>query len=82
MSLITASQFALVRARKSLEKAHLDGDWDAVRHWDTELAKMLDDAFNDELRDTKALIRELENILRSYSKVVSSLPEPFIKGVF
>ena len=75
MSVVNASQFALIRARKELEKAHKQDDWHEVRRWDQELGAFLDKAFDDENRDTKALINELEKILATYSEVVSNLSE-------
>lgn len=75
MTIINASQFALRRACRELEKANESGDWSAIRHWDLELSRYLDNAFSDENRDTKVLISEMENILSTYGRVVSSLAE-------
>lgn len=75
MSIISVSLFSLKRARKALENAYHERDWQAVRHWDTEVAKYLGEAFDDGSRDTKALIRELQTILHTYGKIVEELPE-------
>ncbi len=72
--LITAAQFKLARARKSLEKAHTDKDWSELRRCDDELAKCLNDAFDDKARDAKSLINELEYILSTYAKIIAELP--------
>ena len=73
MSVINASQFSLIRARRELEKAYIKKDWNGVKYWDEKLGEFLDLAFEDEDRDTRVLIDELETILQTYGKVVSSL---------
>ena len=75
MSVISVSLFSLKRARRALESAYLDGDWQEVRRWDSEIAAFLNQAFEDSSRDTKALIRELQIILQTYAKIVEALPE-------
>lgn len=75
MSLISVSLFSLKRARKALENAYRAGDWQEVRRWDSEIAHTLNEAFDDSARDTKALIRELQVILRVYASIVEALPE-------
>lgn len=74
MSVVNASQFALIRARRELQKAFDQSNWESVRHWDSELGVFLNSAFDDEARDTRALVTELENILATYGKLVESLP--------
>ena len=74
MSVVNASQFSLMRARKELQKAFQEGDWRAVRQWDLRIGECLNQAFDDDSRDTKALIDELEKILSTYGKMVSSMP--------
>ncbi|VUD56424.1 hypothetical protein TDB9533_02079 [Thalassocella blandensis] len=75
MSVISVSLFSLKRARKAMENAYHQGDWEEVRRWDTEIAQHLNDAFEDGARDTKALIRELQTILQTYAKIVEALPD-------
>ncbi len=75
MSVVSVSLFSLKRARRALEQAHAEGNWDEVRRWDVELAQYLNDAFDDHGRDTKALIKELQVILGTYSKIVDELPD-------
>ena len=70
MSVINATEFALKRARVELERAHNKKDWEALKHWDKQLGEFLNLAFNDENRDTRALISELEVILATYNRVV------------
>lgn len=78
MSLVPQSSFALKRAHKELDKAYKNGDWESVRHWDKELAASLTEACNDDNRSAKDLIYDMEKILKSYSKLVSALPEAFV----
>ncbi len=75
MALVSAMHFKLMRARKSLEKAHLNRDWRAVRHWDSELADCLNAVFSDRERDAKSLITELERLLATYANIIAELPE-------
>lgn len=74
MSIVNASEFALKRVRRELEKAFDQSNWEDVRRWDGELGESLNLAFDDENRDTTALVAELENILSTYAKLVDSLP--------
>ena len=74
MSIVNASQFALRRARRELEKAFNQCNWEDVRHWDVELGQSLNAAFDDENRDTPALVNELEKILGTYARLVERLP--------
>ena len=74
MSIVNASQFALRRARQELEKAFHHCEWEDVRRWDVELGQSLNAAFDDENRDTPALVNELEKILGTYARLVESLP--------
>lgn len=75
MALITSSLFSLKRVRKALEKAYAAGCWQDVRAWDLSLAEIMNQAFDDEQRDTKALVAELSKVLKLYKKIVSELPE-------
>lgn len=79
MSVVSAAQFKLVRARKQMEKAHRHHDWADVRSWDEELASCLDEAFDDDTRDVKSLIGELENVLHLYADIVADLPTESIR---
>lgn len=74
MSVVHASQFALRRARRELEKAFNRCNWEDVRHWDVELGQFLNEAFDDENRDTPALVNELEQILGTYARLVERMP--------
>lgn len=74
MSIVTASHLALVRARRQLEKAYIDNDWNAVRQWDRQIGEQLNSAFGDEHRDTRALVSELERVLGLYARMVKTLP--------
>ncbi len=75
MSVTNSTEFALKRARIELEKAHNRQDWVALRHWDKKLGDFLNQAFDDENRNTRALITELEVILSTYNRVVSNLSD-------
>ena len=75
MSVVVASQFALKRARRNLERAYQQGNWQAVRQSDVELGNLLSSALDDKSRDTTALVEELENILALYADMVSMLPD-------
>lgn len=74
MSVIPASQVALIRARRALNQAFLEADWEAVREWDARLAEQLNVSFADENRDTQTLVEEMEKILALYAKMVTVLP--------
>ncbi|WP_045860436.1 hypothetical protein [Teredinibacter purpureus] len=75
MSVISVSHLALVRARKALEQAYDTKNWDDVRELDSLLGECLNQAFDDDQRDTSALVSELERVLKLYAAIVSSLPE-------
>lgn len=75
MSIVPSSHVELARARREFKKAFDIREWDDVRALDQQLADRLDDAFDDELRDTDILIGELEKILHVYSIVVAELPQ-------
>ncbi len=79
MSVVAASQFKLARARKSLENAYKDGDWDEIKRWDTELANCLNVLFEENDRDVHTLINQLEGVLTTYSKIVTELPEETVR---
>lgn len=82
MSIVPSSHVELVRARRELEKAFEVRAWDDVRAWDQHLAERLNSAFDDDQRDTRALIDELEKILHAYSSVVAGLPQFPAKSMF
>jgi len=75
MTVINSSFVSLVRVRKQLQKAYDEGNWDDVRHWDVALADLMNEAFDDEDRNTTALVDELQKVLNLYTKIVSELPE-------
>ncbi|WP_086932506.1 hypothetical protein [Agarilytica rhodophyticola] len=75
MAIISATQFKLTRARRSLERAYHNKDWNELRQWDTKLAECLNLVFEDPGRDTKSLLNELEYILKMYSRILAELPE-------
>lgn len=75
MSIVVASQFALKRARRQLENAFRQGNWQAVRESDIELGELLNKAFDEKSLDTRALVSELETILTLYADMVAVLPE-------
>ncbi len=81
MTVVAASQFRLLRAKKSLEKAYKDGDIEAVRRWDTEVAECLDVLFKDRDRDAHSLISQLESVLMMYSKIVEDLPDDAVTRI-
>lgn len=74
MSVVAASQFKLARARRCLEKSYLEGDWEAIKRWDKELADSLNALFDEDECDARALIAQLESVLLTYSKIVAELP--------
>lgn len=74
MSVFSASQFSLARARKDLNNAFKNNDWQKIKDVDQLLAQTLNSAFDDSNRDTKALISELEKIIVLYSEMVACLP--------
>ncbi len=75
MSVVSMSHLNLLRARKQMEKAFNDCDWDAVKEWDVLLTHQLNQAFDDPTRDNQLLVEELESILGLYAKMVSVLPD-------
>jgi len=75
MSIVPSSHVELARIRRELRKAFDVRGWDKIRALDQQLADRLNDAFDDELRDTRLLIKELEKILHIYSLVVAELPQ-------
>ena len=75
MNVIPTSHMALVRARKSMERAFNANDWVGVKEWDTILSQQLNQAFDDDYRDHALLVGELEKILSLYSSMTRSLPE-------
>lgn len=81
MSVVAASQFKLVRARKNLEKAYREGNLHDVRYWDNEVAACLDILFDDKDRDAHSLINQLESVLLTYSKIVADLPDDYVTRV-
>lgn len=78
MTVISASHFSLVRARRELKKSYDTGDWRAVKQWDQDLGSLLNLAFDDDGRDTRALVNELEKVLSLYAEIVASMPEKSI----
>jgi hypothetical protein len=79
MNVIPISHIALVRARKSMERAYRNNDWVAVREWDAELSQQLNQAFDDTGRDHALLVSELEKILALYSALTRALPEATVE---
>lgn len=75
MSVVSLSHVSVVRARKSMEQAFLNDDWDAVKDYDQLLAEQLNRAFDDPNRDNSGLVNELEKILNLYAQMVDVLPE-------
>lgn len=74
MSVVSASQFALARTRRSMLKAFRQKNWEAIKTCDRDLAANLNNAFDDSNRDTRALIDELEKIIGLYAEMVANLP--------
>lgn len=74
MSVVSASQFALSRARRDLKNAFSNNDWQSIKDVDKILSHTLNNAFDDANRDTKSLVDELEKIVSLYSEMVSALP--------
>lgn len=75
MSIVPSSHVELARTRRALKKAFDIREWGDVRALDQQLTVRLNDAFDDELRDTRILIEELEKILHTYSTIVAELPQ-------
>lgn len=74
MSVIAASQFRLARARKCLEQACAEGDWEAVKRWDRALAEALTALFDEGGYNAQTLVTQLEEVLATYAKIVLELP--------
>lgn len=74
MSVVAVSHVALARARRELEKAYCADDWDKVKTCDRQLGHLLNLAFADEHRNTRALVEELELVLKLYARMVRTLP--------
>ena len=74
MSLISHTQFDLVRLRKGMEAAFKQGDWVALRNQDRGMGAALDAAFTDSARSPEELITEMERILKVYASIVDNLP--------
>lgn len=74
MSVVAVSHVALARARRELEKAYRADDWDKVKTCDRHLGHLLNLAFADEHRNTRALVEELELVLKLYARLVRTLP--------
>ena len=75
MSVISRSHLNLVRARKALEKAFAERDWDALKETDRQLGQSLNEAFDDQDRNTSELVQEMEKVLRTYASMVAALPK-------
>jgi outer membrane receptor for ferric coprogen and ferric-rhodotorulic acid len=75
MSVVSLPHIELVRSRKTLEKAYLQQDWDSLREIDSRLGAALNNAFEDEQRDTVELVHEMERILSLYAEIVASMPK-------
>lgn len=75
MSVVSASYVELVRSRRALHQAFLKRDWEGVRQWDSLLGGNLNRAFDDDHRDTLALVEELEKVLKLYADIVVAVPE-------
>ena len=75
MSVISGSHVNLVRARKALEKAFAERDWEALKETDILLGESLNEAFDDKHRNAYELVQEMEKILHTYSEMVMALPE-------
>ncbi len=75
MSVVSLTHMNLLRARKQMEKAFMEQDWDAVKDWDMLLTTQLTRAFDDPTRDNQLLVEELETILALYARMVSALPD-------
>jgi len=74
MSVVPASLTALIRYRKALESAFNNADWAQLQLQDQRMGACLNAAFEDPQRDTRALVVEMEKVLRLYASIVSKLP--------
>lgn len=81
MSVVTPTQFNLIRSRRFLERAFAKRDWHAVREWDRKLAQSLNDVFDDPDRNSKALLSELETVLATYGRLLAELPDESMRRV-
>ncbi len=75
MSVVSQPYLELVRSRKTLEKAYVKQDWDGLKDMDAHLGIALNNAFDDEQRNTVELVHEMERILSLYANIVASLPK-------
>lgn len=75
MALISAAHLNLVRARREMQKAFSQKDWEAVKDWDQLLSVQLGRAFDDPQRDHALLVSELQKVLALYGQMVHALPE-------
>lgn len=75
MSVVSSSHVMLVRARKAMEKAFAERDWDALKETDKLLGECLNQAFDDEHRNTFELVQEMEKVLQAYAAMVEALPQ-------
>lgn len=75
MKIIPASLVNVMRARREMERAFAQGQWEAVKEWDKKVGQCLDAAFDDPERDNRVLVDELEKVLALYAQMVSHLPE-------
>lgn len=74
MNVIPISYVSLVRARKDLERAFEQEDWERVAECDEFLGAVLTQAFDDPARDHSLLTTELDKILRLYGQMVCEIP--------
>ena len=75
MNIIPASLVNVMRSRREMERAYLQGNWEAVKDWDNKVSLYLDAAFDDPERDNRVLVDELEKVLNLYAQMVNHLPE-------
>lgn len=84
MSVIATTHMNLIRARRQMETAFMENDWERVKEWDQLLTAQLNSAFDDPHRDNDLLVKELEKILGLYADMVESLPpsinEPWMQS--
>lgn len=75
MSVISAAHLNLVRARREMQNAFKQQDWEAVKDWDQLLSVQLSHAFDDPQRDHNLLVSELQKVLALYGQMVHALPD-------
>lgn len=75
MTVVSAAHLNLVRARREMEKAFQRQDWDGVKDCDQLLSVQLNHAFDDDTRDSRSLVNELERVLSLYATIVHALPQ-------